>query len=143
MPTALSTLAGAQVPLWISGTTYPQYFVVRSPADQQLYLRRTNGAGTTDPASDSTNWQPEGARPVKSRQIAYVSFQGTTGTATISAVNTAKCHLENIGAKIAPGGGSFETCMPVLTNSTTLTVTRDATNSTVVSSVGIQITEYY
>lgn len=48
--------AVANVTKWISGTTYPEGAVVWSPANLQTYRRKTTGAGTTDPASDSTNW---------------------------------------------------------------------------------------
>ena len=43
---------------WVSGTTYAQGFVVWSPTNFFTYRRKTAGAGTTDPASDPTNWEP-------------------------------------------------------------------------------------
>lgn len=48
--------AVANVTKWISGTTYTEGAVVWSPANLQTYRRKTTGGGTTDPASDSTNW---------------------------------------------------------------------------------------
>lgn len=41
---------------WVSGTTYTAGQVRYSPADSLNYRRRTNGAGTTDPSLDPTNW---------------------------------------------------------------------------------------
>ncbi len=44
------------VAVWVSGTTYAVGNVVYSPIDFKNYRRKTNGAGTTDPSADSTNW---------------------------------------------------------------------------------------
>lgn len=41
---------------WVSGTTYVEGDMRWSPTDWQTYRRKTNGAGTTDPSADSTNW---------------------------------------------------------------------------------------
>jgi len=41
---------------WVSGTTYAIGNVVWSPTSYQTYRRKTNGAGITDPVSDTTNW---------------------------------------------------------------------------------------
>jgi hypothetical protein len=46
----------ANVTKWISGTTYVQGEVVWSPINYLSYRRKTNGAGTTDPSADTTNW---------------------------------------------------------------------------------------
>jgi len=43
---------------WVSGTTYTIGQQVWSPTTFQNFRRRTSGAGTTDPASDATNWEP-------------------------------------------------------------------------------------
>lgn len=43
-------------PIWVSGTTYAIGDIRWSPANYQTYRRKTAGAGTTDPASDPTNW---------------------------------------------------------------------------------------
>lgn len=48
---------------WISGTTYADGFVVWSPSNFMTYRRKGAGGGTTDPASDSTNWQELTFRP--------------------------------------------------------------------------------
>lgn len=41
---------------WVSGTTYTAGQVRYSPIDFLMYRRKTNGAGTTDPSLDTTNW---------------------------------------------------------------------------------------
>jgi hypothetical protein len=46
--------AGATV--WVSGTTYAIGDTRYSPITNQIYRRKTAGAGTTDPSADSTNW---------------------------------------------------------------------------------------
>lgn len=42
--------------LWVSGTTYAINDKRVSPITGQVYRRKTDGAGTTDPSQDSTNW---------------------------------------------------------------------------------------
>src|SRR3546814_252300 len=56
MVNAAAIAAGAVA--WVSGTTYAQGDVRYSPTNFQSYRRKTNGAGTTDPVSDATNWAP-------------------------------------------------------------------------------------
>lgn len=51
-----STTAGATP--WISGKNYTAGESVWSPVSFLTYRRRTNGAGTADPSSDPTNWEP-------------------------------------------------------------------------------------
>lgn len=53
--------------VWVSGTTYATGNVILSPAANYApYVRITDGAGTTDPASDSTNYRAYGQRIAKS-----------------------------------------------------------------------------
>lgn len=56
-----SVAAGAAAALnaqaWVSGASYVSGDVVYSTINFQTYRRKTNGAGTTDPSSDSTNWE--------------------------------------------------------------------------------------
>lgn len=53
--------------VWVSGTTYAKGNVILSPAANYApYVRITDGAGTTDPASDSTNYRAYGERVAKS-----------------------------------------------------------------------------
>lgn len=51
---AAATASGAA--LWVSGTSYTTGQCTFSPTNYQTYRRITNGAGTTDPISDATNW---------------------------------------------------------------------------------------
>lgn len=53
----LAVQAGAVATLWVSGTTYAINARVFSPSNWNLYVRKTAGAGATDPASDPGNWQ--------------------------------------------------------------------------------------
>jgi hypothetical protein len=43
--------------IWVTGTTYARGDVRWSPTNYLDYVRLTAGAGSTDPATDSTNWQ--------------------------------------------------------------------------------------
>lgn len=52
--------AASMVSLWVSGTTYPAGQIVYSNVDGREYKRITAGAGTTDPSSDTANWEPLG-----------------------------------------------------------------------------------
>lgn len=125
--------------VWVSGTTYSIGNVVLSPADNyQQYVRITNGAGTTDPSSDTTNYRPHGGRGVKSIQSGYVSSTSmTTGTGedttyvnvTISSVNISKSIVYFTGGASGDTGnaimrnadGVYSTdCFPRLVDSTTL-----------------------
>jgi len=54
---AVSAAEVANAGAWVSGTTYAQGGCVWSPTSFLTYRRKTAGAGTTDPASDPTNWQ--------------------------------------------------------------------------------------
>lgn len=42
--------------VWVSGTTYAAGDIRYSPLDFYSYRRKANGAGTTDPSLDPTNW---------------------------------------------------------------------------------------
>lgn len=53
---AAAASAASGVTIWVSGTTYAVGDCRFSPSDYQTYRRKTAGAGTTDPAADSTNW---------------------------------------------------------------------------------------
>lgn len=125
MSAASDFLGGATPKKWVSGTTYAEGKVVWSPTDYQYYMRKTTGAGATDPSSDTTNWQPTGNRAFKSIQRGRITLNGTSVTATISAVNTLKTELRTLGFSTT---GTDNTASPdlVLTNSTTLTMTRSA-----------------
>lgn len=56
LTSANNAIAAAGATIWVSGTTYAIGDVRYSPANQKIYRRKTNGAGTTDPSADGTNW---------------------------------------------------------------------------------------
>jgi hypothetical protein len=53
---ASAALATGGAIAWVSGTTYGLNAVAISQINFQAYRRRVAGAGTVDPANDSTNW---------------------------------------------------------------------------------------
>ena len=59
--------ASSGATIWVSGTTYAIGNVRFSPINFLSYRRTTNGAGTTDPSLDSTNWAIIGTS-------AYITF---------------------------------------------------------------------
>jgi hypothetical protein len=84
---AAAAVAASGVLPWVSGTMYSAgspgvgASVVSSLINFKTYRRKTNGAGTTDPSADSTNWQliSWGAYP-----ILHVREQQPAGTASAS-----------------------------------------------------------
>lgn len=58
---AATAAQAAAASKWVSGSSYTEGNAVWSPADFRTYRRKTNGAGTTDPSVDSTNWAPMAA----------------------------------------------------------------------------------
>lgn len=56
MSAANDAVALINVSPWVSGTTYAKNVAVISQVNFQTYRRRVAGAGTTDPANDTTNW---------------------------------------------------------------------------------------
>jgi len=75
-------IAIANVTLWISGTTYAVGNVVWSPTDYRSYRRIIAGAGTTDPVSDTTNWQ---VVPLQESGSKYPCRVATTGAFSLGA----------------------------------------------------------
>jgi hypothetical protein len=71
-----TVIAGLGAQKWVSGTTYAIGDLRFSLATGLLFRRLTNGAGTTDPASDTTNWA---LQTVAAPTLVVVS--GTTQTA--------------------------------------------------------------
>ena len=55
---ASSAALTAGAVIWITGLTYAIGDLRFSPTTYMVYRRKTVGAGSTDPASDSTNWAP-------------------------------------------------------------------------------------
>ena len=85
----LSDLFGGEAPVWVSGRTYAVGQVVRSPANWYFrYVRVNAGAGTTDPYSDTGNWRPDGARPIKATQRGVASFPTGTHVLDVTIAST-------------------------------------------------------
>ena len=63
--TAATATVGATQ--WVSGTDYTAGVCVWSPASQQIYRRKTSGAGAIDPSVDLSNWAFVGVKPVLAR----------------------------------------------------------------------------
>lgn len=139
---SLSNFAGGRVPLWVSGNTYVVNDVARSPGNYQRYVRIVDGAGTTDPISDGTNWRPDGAPPIKSIQRLVMSMSSSSKTATITEVDPAKTTLHYLGASSSESGGNFGFAMPrfTITNSTTITANTGSGSSGVMLSIEIRTT---
>jgi hypothetical protein len=140
---------GGSVQYWVSGTTYAQGKTVRSPANHQLYVRIVAGAGTTDPASDTTNWRADGRLPIKYRASGVITITGYnySATTTISSVDTGKVRLFYLGAEglsYADYGGGISIFAVnhriELTNATTITAYRSMANS-ITTKVGWAIEE--
>ena len=143
MSAAAYFLNGTDIAYWVSGTSYASGNVARSPTDHQRYVRVVAGAGTTDPANDATNWRPDGGRAIKSIQrgtITIADMGGLSGTATVSAVNTAKACLHHLGSNstAASPGAIFRIA---LTNATTVTATRSTQIGE--NNVSWELVEYY
>lgn len=66
---------------WVSGTTYAVGDCRYSPINLQTYRRRTNGAGTTDPSADSTNW-------AKAIEAGISNIVTATGSTTFTSMPT-------------------------------------------------------
>lgn len=148
----LRALSGVEIKYWVSGATYVRERVARSPANDQIYVRIVTGAGTTDPASDTTNWKAEGRTGIKYRASGVITLSGSasTGTATISTVNTGKVRIFNLGsegygyADFGPGNSPFAmTHRLELTNSTTITAYRNIAGNATTTKVGWTLEEDY
>lgn len=93
---ALAAQAAASVSIWVSGTTYAIGDCRFSPIDFRTYRRKTNGAGTTDPSVDSSNWQlvsngPDGYLQVRDEKTTGSSGgDSLAGSYQIRTLNTVK-----------------------------------------------------
>lgn len=83
---------GAGAALWVSGTTYALGNLAWSPTNYQTYRRIIAGAGTTDPASDATNWvlvtgnvQTTATQTLTNKTLTAPAINGFTGDT--SAIN--------------------------------------------------------
>lgn len=141
----LDALIGGTAPLWASGETFDQYQVVKSPAASgALYIRITAaGSGATDPASDTTNYRPFLGRAIKSIQRGTIAISSAaSNTATITSVDTAKSELRALGYTVSSAGDQQYVPRITLTNATTITANRIASDS-ITTTVSWEITEYY
>lgn len=145
---AASDFIGGAAKIWTSGVTYKQGAIVLSPASNyQAYVRITAaGSGATDPASDTTNYRPFGARAIKSIQRGTVTVVGGTaqGNATITSVDTAKSVLEYLGGMGLDATASAA-WIPILTLTSSTNVRATAPGNVVAGGIGVgyQVTEYY
>lgn len=131
-------------PSWVSGRNYQAGQCVRSTSDHQRYVRITNGAGAVDPATDTTNWRPDGGRAIKSIQRGVITMgSGVPGTATISAVNPSKSELRYLGTTTQYSSVDVQYWLVrvYLLNATTVAAT--AVQNGWATSVGWELTEYY
>lgn len=134
---------GSEPAYWVSGTSYTQGKIIRSPADHQLYTRIVAGAGTTDPSSDATNWRPEGMRAIKSIQRGVISIPSTSATVTITSVNTAKSELRYLGGDGRDGNNIPMVPRLTLTNGTTITAAGLQDYLAFAAQVSWELTEYH
>lgn len=110
---AIAATAAANAELWVSGTTYAIGDVVYSPINLQSYRRVTNGAGTTDPSADATNW-------TQISQALVAASQAEMETGTEAALRSMS-PLRVAQAINALASGGFST-MAVVTSSQTWTI---------------------
>lgn len=75
---AQAAAISSNVTLWVSGTSYTSGQTVYSPITFLTYRRITNGAGTTDPSADGTNWQ------LISGTVSSIAISGGTTGLTVS-----------------------------------------------------------
>jgi len=84
-----------------------------------------------------------GSRPksIQRGTISMTSGGSTSGTATITSVDTTKTELRMLGASNDAVSDTTAISRVVLTNSTTITATRSSTSGTTV--VSWELTEFY
>ena len=102
---------------WVSGTIYTAgTSTVWSPGDYMTYRRKTNGAGTTDPSLDPTNWVAISVvvnSPVftGTSQNVNINFSGTltggSGVVNIGAGQLYKDANGNFGINTTSPSGDF------------------------------------
>lgn len=137
----LSDFIGGAPGLWVTGTAYTIGKVVLSPADFQYYVRKTNGAGATDPSADTTNWKITG-NAIKSVQRGVIASTGATTDVTIAAVNPLKTELRYLGMTALSGSTGDAYPYLVLLNPTTVRMVKKETVSGGVT-ISWELTERY
>jgi hypothetical protein len=93
---AAASAASSTASIWVSGTTYAIGNVRFSPVSFQSYRRKTAGAGTTDPSTDSTNWVI----------LASIPIVPTWFVMTSSATWTCPPNVTKAKVTVTGGGGS-------------------------------------
>jgi hypothetical protein len=100
----------ADPPIWVTDTDYERGDVAWSPTDWQDYVRLTDGAGSTDPASDPANWQLvtgtgdstlTGTETWTNKTLKNVTLQGAV-TETIHTIT------DGASVEIDPADGSIQ-----------------------------------
>jgi hypothetical protein len=119
--TALAaSYAGATA--WVSGTTYAIGDRRYSPANGLVYRRLTVGAGTTDPASDATNWAPVSVNAPAQVITASVT-QAISGQCLALTNTTAQAAATNYAlASKTQGGANWTYVSITATNNVTMGV---------------------
>ncbi|TDS73390.1 hypothetical protein [Comamonas sp. JUb58] len=84
---------GSGANLWISGVPVPQWGLVISPLDGEVYRRTTaTGAGTVDPANDITNYMAASYRRVTALTT-YIDINNLSSTADRFANGATKLNM--------------------------------------------------
>jgi hypothetical protein len=93
---AASALAATGVTVWVSGTTYAVGNARFSPINFLTYRRKTAGAGTTDPSTDTTNWQVIGGAQAGAN-IDITSLGGLTTPLSVAQGGTGQIAKDTTG----------------------------------------------
>lgn len=128
-------------PLWVSGTTYAAGKYVVSPLSSHIYMRRTAGAGATDPANDKTNWRLLGAGGIKSIQKGRSLVNSSGATIAISTVFPAACIVEVSQSGVNNDGVVQNALVDFTLSATSLLITRTAAGNN--ANYLWKITEYW
>ena len=88
---------------WVSGATYGPGDARYSLIDWQTYRRKTAGAGTTDPSSDTTNW----ARVAYRSTPTAMTLRTTSGT-TVAPAGVTGVKITAVGAGGAGAANAFQ-----------------------------------
>lgn len=91
--------SGGGPDVWASGKTVQQYAYVVSPADLEIYQRKTaTGSGATDPYSDTTNY-----RPVSIDRLSSISNAWSGGAWTNPGVDSSFVGANTAAPTLAAG----------------------------------------
>ena len=103
---AQAAAIASNVSLWVSGTSYTSGQTVYSPITFFTYRRITNGAGTTDPSADGTNWQ------LISGTVSSIAVSGgTTGLTVSGSPVTSSGTITLAGTLAVANGGTGATTL--------------------------------